>query len=105
MATRSDQGRILVAPVASGLPSLPTGLMVDDEILAINERRVRADQLSRRLEEHAPGDRISLLLSRRDRLLRVELALGMEPGDPWNLEVDPGASNAQRARLASWLGR
>jgi predicted metalloprotease with PDZ domain len=105
VATRADQGRILLAPVGPGSPAHAVGLMTDDEILAINERRIRSDQLVRRLEEHAPGERVTLLIARRDQLLRVELALGAEPGDPWNLEVDAGASEAQRRRLASWLGR
>ena len=105
IATRSDQGRILVAPVAPNSAAATAGLMTDDEILAIDERRVRADQLNRRLEEYAPGGRVTLLIARRERLLRVEIALGAEPGDPWNLDVDPAASEAQRARLTAWLGR
>jgi predicted metalloprotease with PDZ domain len=79
--------------------------MTDDEVLAIDERRVRSDQLTRRLEEYAPGERVTLLVARRDRLLRVDVALGAAPGNPWNLEVDAGATAAQRARLVSWLGR
>ena len=79
--------------------------MTDDEILAIDERRVRAEQLNRRLEEYAPGGRVTLLIARRERLLRIEVVLGAEPGDPWNLDVDPAASEAQRARLTSWFGR
>ena len=104
-ATRTEQGRILVAPASPGSPAAAAGLTTGDEILAIDERRVRSDQLTRRLEEYAPGDRVTLLIARRDRLLRVELALGAQPGDPWNLEVDPGATDEQRARLAAWLGR
>jgi predicted metalloprotease with PDZ domain len=104
-ATRSEQGRILVAPASPESPAATAGLMTDDEVLAIDEHRVRSDQLARRLEEYSPGQRVTLLIARRDRLLRVDLALGAEPGDPWNLEVDAGATDAQRARLVSWLGR
>ena len=105
LATRAEQGRILVAPVASGSPAASAGLMTDDEILAINDRRVRSDQLVRRLEEHAPGERVTLLIARRDQLRRVEVTLMAEPGDAWNLEADPAASEIQRTRLTALLGR
>ena len=105
ITTRADQGRILVAPVASGSSAASAGLMTDDEILAINDRRVRSDQLVRRLEEHVPGERVTLLIARRDQLRRVEVTLMAEPGDAWNLEADPAASEIQRTRLAALLGR
>ncbi len=101
--TRTDQGRVIVAPAGAASPA-PAGLMTDDEILAINERRIRADQLSRRLEEHAPGERVTLLVARRDQLLRIEHILGVQSSDSWNLEVDPAASETQRGRLTAWLG-
>jgi predicted metalloprotease with PDZ domain len=69
----------------------------------MNEVRVRADQLARRLEQYNPGDRISILVARRERLLRLEVIVGTAPAHAWELDVDPGASDTQRARLAAWL--
>jgi predicted metalloprotease with PDZ domain len=77
--------------------------MTDDEILAINDRRVTADQLARRLDEYKPGERVTLLIARRGQLLRQELVLSSQPPTQWDLEVDPAATDAQRARLAAWL--
>ena len=46
-----------------------------------------------------------MLVSRRDRLTKVEVTLGSEPGRAWRLEVDPEASEAQKTRLAAWIGQ
>ena len=101
--TRNDSGRLVVTPAQRDATAPTTGLMADDEILAINDRRVTADQLSRRLDEYAPGDRVSILVARRDQLLRLEVELGSAPPTAWDLEIDPAASETQRARLAAWL--
>ena len=103
VATRNDSGRLVVAPAARDAAPNATGLMTDDEILAINDRRVTADQLNRRLDEYKPGERIGLLIARRGQLLRQELVLSSQPRTPWDLEVDPAATDAQRSRLAAWL--
>jgi predicted metalloprotease with PDZ domain len=103
VTTRNDSGRLVVAPAARDAAPNATGLMTDDEILAINDRRVTADQLNRRLDEYKPGERIGLLIARRGQLLRQELVLSSQPPTQWNLEVDPAATEAQRSRLAAWL--
>ena len=101
--TKIDSGRLVVAQVRRGTPAHDAGLNVDDEILAIDDFRVRADQLENRLEQYVAGDRVSILVARRDRLLRVDLTLGAEPLKAWQLEVSPSATESQRAVLEKWL--
>jgi predicted metalloprotease with PDZ domain len=102
--TRNDAGRLVVTGVRRGTPAYDAGLNVDDEILAIDDVRVRGDALASRLEQYRPGDKVALLVARRDRLVRLELALGNEPGRVWRIEPAPAATDAQRQRLATWLG-
>jgi predicted metalloprotease with PDZ domain len=102
--SRVDAGRLIVSQVRRGTPALAAGLNVDDEILAIDDVRVRADGLATRLEQYKPGDNVSLLVARRDRVIRLDATLGADPGRPWRLEVAPEASDAQKQRLAAWLG-
>jgi predicted metalloprotease with PDZ domain len=102
--TRNDNGRLVVSQVRRHTPALEAGINVDDEILAVDDFRVRADQLANRLEQYKPGDTVTLLVARRDRLMRLEVTLGAEPPREWRVEVDPGASAAQQARQAAWLG-
>jgi predicted metalloprotease with PDZ domain len=101
--TRSDAGRLVVTQVRRDTPAMAAGLNVDDEILAIGDFRVRADQLASRLEQYKPGERVSMLVARRDQLLRLDVTFGAEPPREWRLEVNASATDAQKARLAEWL--
>ncbi len=78
---------------------------MDDEILAIDDVRVRADGLVARLDQYQPGDKVSVLVARRDQLTKIDLTLGAEPGRAWRLEVSPTATVEQKARLTPWMGQ
>jgi predicted metalloprotease with PDZ domain len=97
--TRNDNGRLIVTSVRRGTPALDAGLNVDDEILAINGLRVRADGLAARLGQYRPGDKVTLLVARRDRLMTLDVTLGADPGRPWRLEQAPNATDEQKARF------
>jgi len=100
--TRVDNGRLLISRVPRGTPGYEAGLNVDDEILAIGDFRVRADQIAPRLENYKPGDRVSVLVARREKLTRLELTLGEAPST-WQLELRPDATGAQKHHLDHWL--
>lgn len=102
-ATKIDEGRLVVTQVKRGTPASKAGLNVDDELIAIDDLRVRADRLDQRLEQYAPGERVSLLVARREQLVQLTLTFGAEPPRLWRLEVDPIATPAQAERLHSWL--
>jgi len=101
--TRNDAGRLVVSQVRRDTPAIAAGLNVDDEILAIDDYRVRADRLDNRLEQYKPGDKVTLLVARREQLLRLELTLGTEPARAWRLEATPSASDAQQSSRGRWL--
>ncbi|HWN86341.1 MAG TPA: PDZ domain-containing protein [Vicinamibacterales bacterium] len=101
--TRNDAGRLVVSQVRRDTPALAAGLNVDDEILAIDDYRVRADRLDNRLEQYKPGDKVTLLVARREQLLRLPLTLGTEPPRSWRLEVNPSANDAQQSGRGRWL--
>jgi predicted metalloprotease with PDZ domain len=101
--TRVENGRLVVARVPRETPAWEAGLTADDEIIAIDDFRIRADQLAQRLENYRAGDRISLLIARRDVLKRVDLTLGNEP-ERWQLELLPGATEVQKRNFANWVG-
>jgi predicted metalloprotease with PDZ domain len=104
VTTRNDAGRLVVSQVRRQTPGLDAGLNVDDEILAIDDVRVRADGLVGRLDQYRPGDKVALLVARRDRLIRLDVTLGSEPGRAWRLEPLPNATEEQRKRLTAWIG-
>jgi predicted metalloprotease with PDZ domain len=104
MDTRIDNGRLIVSRVPRSTPAFEAGLNVDDEILAFGDYRVRADQLAARLDNYRPGDRVTVLVARRDRLIRLDLTFGEEPAK-WQLEVKTDASSAQKHHIEAWLGK
>ena len=93
----------MITSVRRGTPGIDAGLNVDDEIVAIDDVRVRADGLAARLDQYKPGDKIALLVARRDRLMRIDLTLGAEPGRTWRLESLPNATTEQTAHLNALL--
>ena len=103
ITTRVDAGRLLVSQVRRDTPALTAGLNVDDEIIAIDDFRVRADAWDTRLQQYRPGDRVQLLIARREQLLRVPVTFGTESPRQWRLEVSASATEAQKARLGEWL--
>jgi predicted metalloprotease with PDZ domain len=102
-ATRNENGRLLVSQVRRGTPAHEAGLNVDDEIIAIDDYRVRADRLEDRLEQYAPGNKVSFLVARREHLVRIPVTLGTEPLKTWRLRIAPTPSEAQQHQLAVWL--
>jgi len=103
--TRNDGGRLVVTSVRRGTPAIAAGLNVDDEILAIDDVRVRADGLASRLEQYKAGDKVVVLVARRDRLTKIDVTLGPEPGRVWRLETLTTATDEQKTRVTAWIGQ
>ena len=76
---------------------------VGDEILAIDDFRVPPEGLEGRLKFYRPGEKASLLVARRDLLIRLPVTFGAKPKDTWKLEARPDATPDQKAHLAAWL--
>ena len=66
---RNDNGRLVVAQVRRGTPVFDAGVNAEDEIVAIGGYRVRPDQWEARLEAFKPGEKVPLLVARRERLV------------------------------------
>lgn len=101
--TRVDDGRLVVTRVPRDTPAWEAELSPDDEILAIDGFRVPPRALEERLQSLRPGRRSTLLVARRERLLDLPVTFGEKPEETWKLEVDPEATEEQRAHLAAWL--
>jgi predicted metalloprotease with PDZ domain len=103
VTTRNDAGRLLVSQVRRDSPAHQAGLNVDDEIVAIDEIRVRADRFEGRLNQYSAGDRVSMLVARREQLMRLDVTLGTVPPRNWRLEIDPAASPAAVETRTRWM--
>ena len=94
--TRNDAGRLVITSVRRGTPGIDAGLNVDDghrPDMCGSRRWSAARSASTR------GCKVSVTVARRDRLLKLDVTLGPEPGRTWRLEPLPTATADQTARL------
>lgn len=102
---KAEGGRLVVSQVKRGTPGFEAGLNVGDEILAVGDLRIPPDSWKRRIALYPPGETVSLLIARRERLMRLDATLAAEPPDRFRLELDPDATEPQIAHRSEWLGR
>ena len=89
----------MVTEVKRGTPAYEAGLNVDDEILAIDDYRVPPDGWRTGSRPTGRARRLTLLVARRERLMRLPVVFGEKPSPRWKLEVDPTPPPEQKARL------
>ena len=99
-----NQGHLGVTGLLRDTPAYSSGLAAEDELIALDSFRLDGGALDVELERYRPGDKVSLLVSRRGELRRYGVTLGRAPNDQWSLSVRPDATPEQRQRLRSWLG-
>jgi predicted metalloprotease with PDZ domain len=104
LVTRIDGGRLLVSQVRRDTPGYAAGVNVDDEIVAIGDFRVRADQWVASMERYRPGQTVSLLVARRDQLMRLDATFGRDAADQWRLEPRPEITADQQQHTRAWMG-
>ncbi|MEZ5395236.1 MAG: PDZ domain-containing protein [Bryobacterales bacterium] len=101
--TAVREGRLFITEVRRGTPAFGAGLNVDDEIVGINGFRVAPSALDDRLAHYRPGDKLEILISRREKLETIAITATAKPSESWKLEVDPAAPEMTTARRAAWL--
>lgn len=94
----------MVTTVRRETPGAAAGFNVGDEIVGIEDFRIIPEQWSDRMEQFRPNEKVSVLVARREKLVRLDATFGTEPAESWALEVRPDASEAQKAHLKAWIG-
>ena len=85
--TEVEDGRMVVKRIPRGTPAYVAGLDTGDEIVAFDDFRVNPTGWQRQLANYQPGDRLSLRVARRGRLIDIQVTLGTEPSASWTLEA------------------
>ncbi|MCB9663926.1 MAG: M61 family metallopeptidase [Alphaproteobacteria bacterium] len=91
-----------VETVLDGTPAAQAGLLVDDELLALDDTRVDAASWDRLRRHHPPGTEATLLVARHGRLVRLPVTFGEAPAARWTLERDPRAPVAAVHHRQRW---
>ena len=101
--TRANGDRVVVASLIEGLPAYEGGVNSGDEIAAVNERRITAENIREQLETLKSGQRVTLTLFRRERLMNIELTAGVRPFDRYTISEMKDAGETRSALRKAWL--
>ena len=97
--TTARNDAMFVANVKREGAGWKAGLDFDDEILAINGRRVSQDNFERILAWSRPGDEVAVLVSRANKILTLKVVLEPQP-KKLKLVPNPDASSLQKRIFA-----
>ncbi len=98
-------GRTTVTSILSDSPAFTSGILVGDEILAIDGRRITAGTLDARLRTCKPGQTITVTYFRREQLRTAEITLAAKPDGRWTLRKVRNPTDEQKAEYQAWLGQ
>lgn len=103
LTIRNSDGRACVSHVLDGGPAQLAGISAGDELVAINGRRVRADNFEALLDRLPPEGECSCYIFRDHELMSVTLQAMPAPRDTCYLGLDPQAGADAIARRENWL--
>jgi predicted metalloprotease with PDZ domain len=105
-ANMRQQGDFLsVAVVPAGTPAYEQGLNTGDLIVALDGIRIaNQNDLTARLGERKPGDKIRLTVFRFDEMRDLPITLGGRTPENYRFVAAPNATAEQQRLLQSWLG-
>lgn len=86
-------------------PAFEAGLIADDEIIAINGRKVDAGAFSRHERKLEPGEQVELTFFRRDRLMTIPLRAEAKPNATWSVRLVARPTPEQVAAFQEWMDR
>lgn len=102
---KDADGFAVVTGVLSDGPAYAAGMNADDQIVALNGRRLRAADLDARLKKIAPGEPVRLTFLRADELREIEFKAIEKSNAGWTIKHVKEPTPAQLAVYESWLGQ
>ncbi|MBM5783448.1 MAG: M61 family metallopeptidase [Cyanobacteria bacterium K_DeepCast_35m_m1_288] len=101
LTPRQEDGGLLAARVVRGGPAEQAGVMVGDELVALDQQRLKSpDDLQRSLR---PDHAQTLLIARRSKLRSLELLPQAPQVERYQLKRVADATDAQLAAQQRWL--
>src|ERR1700752_1651020 len=99
-----EDDRLMVRRVYAGSPAYEQRLNAGDQIVALDNMRVKRDFFEARMAEKKPGDLISLTIFRFDDLSTLRIKLGERREGTYRIVRLPAATEAQNRIYRGWLG-
>ena len=96
---------LVVKSVLAGSAGVKAGLMPGDEVLAIGHERLTKANVANLMESFRPGEKTTLLVSRRGRVISLDVTLGTAIPDKFVIKLSDNFKQSQIRRLQSLLGQ
>ncbi len=100
---QDDNNQTIIRRVDSGSPAHLAGINAEDQLLAIAQYRVTAEQLNNRLQSYQAGDTISITIFRQDQLKTLTVTLVEAQPSSYKVVKISKASAQQQHNLQGWL--
>jgi len=101
----TDKPGMIVSTVLDGSGGSAAGLMAGDEVLAIGGERLTRERLSGLMSSFRPGEKANLTVSRRDRIINLEITLDTAVPETYSIAPKPGFDRRDVTRLRELLGQ
>jgi len=101
--TRDQNGALIVSSVVLDSPASRAGLSAQDEIVALDGVHVTARMLSEFLGAGKAGDKVRVLISRRNTNREIEVVLGKKMERSFRLKPVANPTPLQSAIFRDWL--
>ncbi len=101
----SEKPGLVIKNVISGMNGSAAGLLPEDELLAINQERVTSENIDDRLTRLQPGTDVSLLISRKNLIMNVDLTLEEARPASYEIRLNDDFGKRELRHMESWLGQ
>jgi predicted metalloprotease with PDZ domain len=103
LKVQSENGKERIKFVARHSPAEQAGLSPEDELLALNQLRVSAEQLCDRLKDYQANDIIQITVFHQDTLRTVDVQLAASQPSRYEVIRIQNPSNDQKQKFVAWL--
>jgi len=100
-----DKSGLVIKSVLAGSGGAFAGLMPADEVLAIGDERLTSENLESLMTSYHPGEETTLLISRRGRIISLDVKLDIAIPDRFDIVLQSGFGKRHVRRLKSLLGQ
>jgi len=102
-ATQDQSGSLIISSVEWASPASQAGLSAQDEIIALDGDRVSSRTFAELLNSKKPGDKVMVLISRRNTVREVEVVLGKKIERSFQIKPISNPNPLQSLTLNDWL--
>ncbi len=100
---RDEEGKTRVTRIVADSPAYEAGLDVGDEIVALNGYRMQSNDITDRVAEMKPGEKVTLTIFREDQLRNIEITLKLQDVPPYRVTRMKEVTDLQKRIYESWL--